>query len=344
MASETVVLDSSNLAAIIADATGEPLETPSSKTDPAPADKAAEAKPKAEAGTKEQPSKEAPPDHEGLTEEEKRTYTKAMQKSIAWRHGKMREAQEAASRERQGRLAAEDRARQIEAELAQLRLQPRAEAPAAQDAPKPADFETTDAYIAARVKWDVDQALSKEREERRQADERAELERIASAASERVKRAAAVVPDWDEVVSTADLAVPAHIASYMQQSELLPELGYFFAKHPDELERVSKLPARTAGDLVRVGVALREIESTLTPFASADRPAKVEANGASQAKPSTETDGNPSRPRGTVPVIQPLTARGAPEVEVSGNDINGRRAVTSFEKRTGASLTRRQRH
>lgn len=341
MASETVVLDSGNLAAVIADATGEPLE-PSAETPKAPEasdQKAGPTKPKEESAPKD-----PAPDHEGLTEEEKRTYTKAMQKSIAWRHGKMREAQEAAARERQGRLAAEERAKQIEAELEQLRVQPRAQAKQSQEPPQPSDFETTDAYIAARVKWDVGQELAKEREERRKADEAAERERIAAAASERVRRAAEVVPDWDEVVSTADVAVPAHIAAYMQESELLPELGYFFAKHPDQLERVSRLPARTAADLVRVGVALREIESTLTPFAKADRPAKVEANGASLPKPSTETDGNPSRPRVTVPVIQPLTARGVPEVEPPGNDINSRRAVTSFEKRTGASLTRRQRH
>lgn len=343
MASETVVLDSSNLAAIIADATGEPLEAPP-KADAAQTDKAAAVKPKDDSVMKESSAKEAPADHEGLTEEEKRTYSNAMKKSIAWRHGKMREAQETASRERQGRLAAEERVRQIEAELTQLRVQPKAQAAPAQEAPKPSDFETTDAYIAARVKWDVDQALAKEREERRRTDEAAELERITATAAARVKRAAAVVPDWDEVVSTADVMIPSHIAAYMQESELLPELGYFFAKHPDELERISKLPIRTAADLVRVGVALREIESTLTPFAPADKPAKVEAHGASPAKPSTETDGNPSRPRVTVPVIQPLTARGVPEVEPTGNDINGRRAVTSFEKRTGASLTRRQRH
>jgi hypothetical protein len=323
MASETVVLDSHNLSAIVQDATGEPLEEvkPEAKPDPKPEPKV-EAKPEAKA------------DPDGLTDDERKTYTEKMRKSIAWRHGKMREAEETAARERQGRLAAEESAKAAQRELEQLRgqkVEPRQEGP---KEPQPADFESTEAYMAARVKWEVSQELAKERAAREKAEQQAEIQRITETARQRIARAIELVPDYAEVTSTVDVPVPAHIAGYMQESELFAELGYFFAQHPDELDRLAKM--RVPNSLVALG----KIESTLQPFGPAP---KVEPNGGSP-KPSTAADGTPSRPRVSVPVIQPLNARGAPEVEVPDSTQNGRQAVTSFEKRTGAILSRRQRH
>ncbi len=348
MASETVVLDSNNLAAIIADATGEPLEDPKPAEGAKPeGEKPAAGKPGTAAAAKpkdgEKPLQTSAPDElEGLTEEERKTYTDKMKKSVAWRHGKMREAQEQAQRERQGRMAAEERATAAQRELEQLRAAPKVEpAPAAQ-APKepvPQDFQTTEAYMAARVKWEVGQELAQEREERRKAQEQAERDRIAETARGRIARAMGLVPDFAEVTGAVDLAVPAHIGGYMQESELFAELGYFFAQHPDELERLSKLrPDRSL-------VALGKIESTLQPFGEPHSGAKpkVEPHGGSE-KPSTAADGIPSRPRVSVPVIEPLNARGAPEVEPTESTMNGRQAVTAFEKRTGSALSKRQRH
>ena len=36
------------------------------------------------------------------------------------------------------------------------------------------------------------------------------------------------VADFDEVVGSVNTQVPSHIAAYMQESEMLPELGYHF--------------------------------------------------------------------------------------------------------------------
>jgi hypothetical protein len=329
MASETVVLDSNNLAAIIQDATGEPLEQPKAEGEPETKVEAKETKPEAK------PAKPAA-DPDGLTEDERKTYTEKMRKSVAWRHGKMREAQEEAQREKQGRLAAEECAKAVQQELEQLRSQPKVEPlSSGPKEPQPQDFQTTEAYMAARVKWEVGQELAKERVERQKAEQQAEIERITDAARKRIAKAIELVPDYAEVTGTVDLPVPGHIAGYMQESELFAELGYFFAQHPDELERLSKM--RPANSLVALG----KIESTLQPFGELSP--KAEANGASP-KPSTAADGTPSRPRVSVPVIQPLTARGAPEVATSETTQNGRQAVTTFEKRTGTNLSRRSRH
>lgn len=335
-AGETVVLDSSNLSAIIQDATGEPLAEPEKPSEPEKP--RVEAKPEKAEKPADKPSET---DTEGLTEDERKTYTEKMRKSVAWRHGKMREAQEQAARERQGRIAAEERATAIQRELEQLRagepakVEPKADA---KPRPKAEDFENQDAYLEALADWKTEQKLAQRDAEEKQRREQSERERIMQGARERIARAIELVPDFAEVTGSVDLNVPAHIAGYMQESELFAELGYFFAQHPDELERLSKLrPDRSL-------VALGKIESTLQPFAAPSQAAaKVEPNGGS-SKPSTAADGIPSRPRVSVPVIQPLNARGAPEVEPSEGTMNGRQAVSSFEKRTGANLSRRSRH
>lgn len=324
--SETVVLDSSNLAAIIADATSEPLEAPAKPAEPA---KPVEvAKPVETVKTPEDA-------HDGLTEAEKKTYTESMKKSIAWRHGKMKEAQEQAQREKQGRLAAEERAAAAERERdAAKAQQPRVET---KGPPKAQDFQSQEEYVAARVKWEVGEELRKEREQRQQAAEQADRDRVVAAAGERVRKAAELVPDFAEVTEAADVTVPLFLSGAMMESELFAELGYHFAKHPDQLERITKLPPASAL------VALGKIESKLTPFgpapASAEQP-EVKANGAS--KPSTDTDGNPSRPRASVPVIQPLNARGAPEVETV--ESTPTKEIANLERRRGVSLTKRARH
>ncbi len=323
MASEIVTLDSSNLSAIIQDATGEPLEKPKEEAKP-------ESKPEPKADAKAAPAaaKEATEDEDGLTPEERKDLTRKMQVAVGRRHRQMREAQEQAARDAAERRRAEERAEAAERELAKFREQPKVEAEKPKE-PQPADFESTEAYMAARVKWEVSQELAREREERRKADEQAEQERILNAARERIARAIELVPDFEDITGSVDLNVPPHIAGYMQESEMFAELGYHFAQHPEELEALAAM--KPAASLVALG----KIESKLSPFA----PAKEDG-----AKPSTETDASPSRPRVSAPVIRPLSPRGAPQPEVTETETNSRSSVRSFAKRTGVDLTRRQRH
>lgn len=315
---ETVVLDSSDLAGVVADATG--VEPPAPPPEPV--------KPRARKEASE--PKGEPDEDDGLTDEERNELTRKMQKAVGRRHRQMREAQEQAQREQTGRKAAEDRAKQLEEELAKLRSGERVEPRKVEESqePKPENFETTEAYMAARVKWEVGQELERERRERREAEARKEQERIVSAARERIAKAIELVPDFQEVTEAADLEVPGHIAAEMQESELFAELGYYFAKHPDELERIAAM--RPGRGILELG----KIESRLKPFGE-----KPKVNG---EKPSTKTDVSPSRPRIQAPIVTPLNVRGSPQVEEP--DTSVRDSVASFQRRTGANLKGRSRH
>ena len=316
MAAGTVVLDSNNLASIVADATGAPPD------EPKPVEtKAVESK------TDEE---------DGLTEDERRDLTSKMQRAVGKRHRQMREAQEESAKERSERLSAERRAEDAERELAALRAPKEAEAP---KEPQRADFASDELYRDALFDFRVDQRvgaqLARDREAAEKRTRESEMERIRAQASERLSRALELVPDYQEVTEAADAIVPPHIAGYMQESDMLAELGYHFAKHPEVLERLSAL--RPDRSLVELG----KIEDKLQPFEKAQAASKVQPKNGD--KPST-TDDSPSLPRVSAPVIRPLTTRGAPQVEKSESEMDATETRKLFEKRNGVSLSRRQRH
>lgn len=318
---EQVVLDSSNLAAVIADATGEPPE-------PTPVAEAPKEAPKE--AVKEVPKETPKGEDDGLTDEERKSLTHKMQVAIGKRHRQMREAQEQALKDRAARQEAEARAERAEKEIERARAAVPAPKPE-NTKPDPANFASADAYQEALVDWKVEQKLTAAREEESARRQKEEQDRVIGRARERIAKAMELVPDFQEVTESVDLPVPPHIAGYMQESDLFAELGYFFAKNPKELERLGGLsPARS---LVEIG----KIESKLSPFGSSE----PKADG---VPPSTDTGDSPSRPRVHAPVIRPLSTRGAIAESKPDSEMTPREAVAAFQRRTGANLTRRSRH
>lgn len=331
MSGETVVLDSSNLDAIVADATGEPLAKPEVKEPPKE--------------VKAEPPKTSEEDENGLTDEQKKILTKTMQAAVGKKHRQWRETEERLAREAADRRRAEERAQELEQRLKSLE---EANKPKAEPAKRPerANFETQEAYEDALVDFRVKETLAKEREEEAKRREEERQQKVLQEAAARIQHAREVVPDWptaDEIEAMGDdVRIPPTVSGYMQESELIAELTYHFFKNPEDLERLNQLtPAR---QLVEIG----KIESKLSPFAS-DKGAKVQPKTAPKAetdgeKPSTNGSTEPSRPRVSAPVIRPLTTRGAPQVDKPESEMTPQEARAAWEKRSGVSLTRRQRH
>ena len=289
----------------------------------------------------------------GINAEQHKGITEIIQKAINKKHGQAKEAEEFAEQVYNERVLAERRAEQLERELNRLKAQaPAPKADPEADKPKRENFQTDEAFRDAMDDWRVDQKfkereakIAKEREEARQQE-------ILEAATARVVKAREVVPDYDEVVGEVDTPVPNHIAAYMQESEMFAELGYHFAKHPEDLRRLSQMPARTYADLARVGVAIGKIESTLKPFAAAasngDASEKA-TNGAKPSpangvQPSSDTGSAPSSARAAAPVIQPLSVGSDSQVEKPVGKMTYAEAKADWEKKHGRNLRLRQRH
>jgi hypothetical protein len=357
---QQVVLDSSNLDAIVKDATGEGLAVPElplnsgvqTTIDAAKADsKPAADVPIIDAATDDVEGED------GLTPREKRELTDKMQKAIAKRTRALREAEEFAAEQYNTRRLAEAKALQLEQDLAAAK--------AAQAKPEPAkeaveptreQFKTEDDYRDARVDWLVAQRLQAQAEkDAKAAAEKREAD-ILAAAEARMAAAKAAKPDFDELQVPDTVMIPVAVGAYMKESELIGELTYYFKEHTEILDRWCKqlegIDTRTneySRQVSKILVEVGKIESKLQPFAAVT-PAKVDdkPNGSVEpstngAKPSTETDDSPS-PRVSAPVIRPLSTGGASQVEKPASQRSYAEEKVAWQKKHSVNLNRRARH
>lgn len=277
---------------------------------------------------------------DGLTPREKREYTEKMLKTVARKTRQIKDAEEFAAAQYNERTLADRRAQAAEDELAKLR-QPAAK-PVEATKPERANFDSDAAYQDALVDFRVKETIAKERREQAEQAEQQRHAEVIRVAHERLKAAAALVPDFKEVTEEADIRVPGHIAGYMQESEMFAELGYHFAKHPEVLERLQKLnPARA---LVEVG----KIESTLQPFApSGEKASKTEsANGAGPSPTKTDAGQSTSGPskQSRAPVIKPLGSDSVSQVDKDPREMTTREHIEHWKKTNKANIGLRKRH
>jgi len=287
----------------------------------------------------------------------------SVKRVIGKRVAQRKAAEEFAAAQYSERKLAESRAAAAERELADLKAKTQPpEAAAKPDAeagkPKrdkfPVGPEGDTAYWEAVIDWRADMRADARFEERtRRAEMAAAEERragIIEAATARIAAARAAVPDYDEVRASIpdDVLVPPVVAGYMEKSEMIAELAYHMAKHPELLAKLAKLPPDE--QLVTIG----KIESTLQPFVA--KAAKVEDGATPSSKASTngtrleaapsedETGIVPGRARDTAPVIRPLNGSGASPAEVAPQDMNIRETIRDYERRNHANLALRKRH
>ncbi|RQS63845.1 hypothetical protein [Burkholderia sp. Bp8984] len=326
------VVDGNNVEAILADA-GVVTEKPEPKDDPKPVDKSAE--------KLEQDDEE---DENGLTAAQKAEFTEKMQKAIGKKHRMQKEAEEFAAEQYNTRRLAEERAARLEAELAELRSK---SAPAkeekAPEKPVRANFESEEEYVDAMIQYGVDQRLREKAAEDAKARAEREREERMAAIKGRIDHAIEIVPDFAAVMDGNDAVIPPAIAGYMEKSEMIAELAYHFAKNPDVLVSLAKLPADV--QLVKIG----KLESTLSPFGGNqpqnDSKSSTETNGQAKPAPSADTDIVPSKPRGkAAPVITPLEGTGSAGVAKDSKDMNIRETIDDWSKRNKVNLGMRKRH
>jgi hypothetical protein len=251
-----------------------------------------------------------------------------MLKAIGKKHRQVKEAEEFAAHQYREAKEAEKRALAAENELARARAQ--AQPPVEEVEPKREKFASEAEYIDARIKWGVDQGI-KQREQERQEQTRQRT------VAEQLARAAELVPDFRQVTE-APLNWPGAVAQYLRDSDMFAELGYHFAKHPKDLERIAALPvSKQLLDVAR-------IEAKLQPFSApkAEKDAPRSDDGAATKPPSTDTGFTPSKAR-EAPVIKPLSDSGR-AVEPDPSSMSTREMIADFQRKKGINLSVRRRH
>ena len=330
------VLDSTDLPGILAEA-GVTLDQPEQQSDqsetPAPVETAA--------------AHEDEEDENGLSAAEREGLTAKMQKAIGKRHREKKEAEEFAAAQFNEKQLAIQRAEKLERENIELkaRLEPKQDARTTPAEPQRENFANEAAYVDAMIQFHVDKRLAEKAAEDQANAEKRRLEERLETAAARIRHAVELQPDFVEVVGAVDTVLPAAIATYLEESDMVAELSYHLAKNPELLDSISKLSPHA--QLVKIG----KIESTLTPFGQSQAQndtssSQAASDGkASKAAPSKDTDIDLSKPRSkAAPVITPLDASGSAGNSKDSKDMNIRESIEEFAKRNRVNLGARKRH
>jgi len=149
--------------------------------------------------------------------------------------------------------------------------------------PKRESFDDYESYIEARAEWKALETIrrAKADDEKRSAEQaRAkEAQTQASRYESSVATARAETPDFDDVVSGAEIPVTPAIRDAILESDNPAKLQYHLAKNPSEIERISKLSP------VQQVKAIGAIEATLaSPARTTSAPAPVRPIGSGPAQ------------------------------------------------------------
>jgi hypothetical protein len=138
------------------------------------------------------------------------------------------EAKQEAMREREARVSLEQRLAEME----------RKQAPKGEAEPDPSQFTDMFEYAKALTDYKVDQRLGEERQKAVQAKVQAEKEQVLNTWSERVNQAKATMPNFEQVVKSADMTVINEVRDSIFESDVGPQLLYHLADNPDFVEKL----------------------------------------------------------------------------------------------------------
>lgn len=262
-----------------------------------------------------------------LPEEEYKLLTEKQQRAVNKKHRAMKEADEFAEEQYRERRAAERRAEEAEARLREF--ESKAAPKEVRKEPDPKDFTSEkgefDAfgYAKALAKYEAEEAVAKDRQERAAAAAKEAEEASYQAYLERVKSSAAGIEDWEEVAQdAADLRVSSPLTQYIRECDAPAPILYHFAQNPAELKRLNALsPIRAIAEVTKLEARLTE------KSAKAEKPEPEKAAPKSKApEPIAPLNG------GTAPVHKDL------------KDMSTRETIEYWEAREKSKATRRKRH
>ena len=159
---------------------------------------------------------------------------------------KQREAaREEARKEREAREALEARLKEVESRSAPQ------EAPKADNGePQPNQFTDMYEYAKALTDYQVEKRMS-EIETRKQAEQQQnEKKQVIDSFVKRVEAAKASLPDFDEMVGSADVTVSNEVRDAIWESDVGPQILYHLAENPDVAEKLKSMTVAAANRFI----------------------------------------------------------------------------------------------
>ena len=158
---------------------------------------------------------------------------------------KQREAaREEARKEREAREALEARLKEVESRSAPQ------EAKADNGEPQPNQFTDMYEYAKALTDYQVEKRMS-EIETRKQAEQQQnEKKQVIDSFVKRVEAAKASLPDFDEMVGSADVTVSNEVRDAIWESDVGPQILYHLAENPDVAEKLKSMTVAAANRFI----------------------------------------------------------------------------------------------
>ena len=194
-----------------------------------------------------EPSKEtdqSEPDAETSKTTEEKKQNPKLEKRFSELTKQREQAKAEAQSERQQREALETRLRALEQQAV----------PQVQNndlEPQPGQFQDAFEYAKALAQYSTEKALNErdQQEANRKANE--ERQKVIQSWSEKLEKVKADMPDYDDIVSTANVVVSDDIRDSILESDVGPRILYHLAEDLEYAQKLAQMPTRKA--LVEIG-------------------------------------------------------------------------------------------
>ena len=155
--------------------------------------------------------------------------------------------------------------------------------------PKREDFEDLEQYLEARTDYLTDIKLrekeARQQEESEKTKQEEERTQLFESWEDKKENARDRYDDFDDIIDTEDVKVPAHAAQAMLESDIGGDIMYYLAKHPEKADNLEKLsPTRQVIEIGRLETVVQgEIDKLDKPQAS-KAPPPVDPNKGGKIK------------------------------------------------------------
>ena len=166
------------------------------------------------------------------------------------------EARKEAQREREAREALEQR-------LAALEQQSKPQAQNIDQEPQPSQFSDAFEYAKALAEYTADKRIAEMKQQEAQAKEAQERQKVIDQWAQKVQKAKADLPDFDDIVASSDVVVNDDIRDAILESDVGPQVLYHLAENEDYARKIAGMSPKAA---------LREIGKLEARFEKAEAP------------------------------------------------------------------------
>jgi chromosome segregation ATPase len=179
------------------------------------------------------------------------------------------EARQEAQRERQAREA-------LEARLAALETQKQpTQAVNVDQEPQPSQFNDAFEYAKALAEYTADKRIAEMKQEEAKAKEAAERQKVIDQWTQKVQKAKADLPDFDDIVASSEVVVNDDIRDAILESDVGPQILYHLAENDEVAKKIAGLSPKQALREIGKLEARFEAKPESQPVAKSKAPAPI---------------------------------------------------------------------